>query len=207
MKIYTRTGDKGETSLFGGKRVSKNSLRIEAIGAIDELNSIIGEVIAEIQNSRQRRGSPKAAKFKVPASRQGGQSYNAKLKGELEKIQNDLFEVGSMLASPGIRNQESGVRNLEKRVDQFEQLIDEMTKQLPELRNFILPGGGVAGARLHFARSIARRAERRIVALAKKEKITSEILIYFNRLSDLLFTMARFVNHKEKQKETIWNKT
>lgn len=180
MKIYTRTGDKGTTSLFGGTRVSKSSLRVEAYGTVDELNSVIGVVIAESQN------------------------YNSKVKSELERIQYDLFDIGAGLASPGIKNQESRIKNLEKRVVEFEKFIDEMTKELPELRNFILSGGGKAGSLLHVARTVCRRAERRIVALAKKEHVARDVLIYFNRLSDLVFTMARYINMKEKKVETIW---
>ncbi len=190
LKIYTKTGDKGETSLFGGKRVSKSSLRIEAIGLVDELNSAIGVAIAEIQNS----------KFKI-------QNYKSKVKSELENIQQDLFEIGSLLANLGIKNQEFRIKNLERRVNSFERTIDELTEKLPELRNFILPGGGRAGSLLHLARSVCRRAERRIVQLAKKESVEPLILQYFNRLSDLLFTMARFVNYQEKKKEIIWIKS
>ena len=201
MKIYTKTGDKGETSLFGGKRVSKSSLRVEAYGTVDELNSAIGVAIAQVQSS----------KFKV-------QSYSLKLKIELEKIQSDLLEIGSILAKPlsfwgaqrlqnhGEDAGQASMTVLKERVEEFEKSIDEMTKMLPELRNFILPGGGVVGSQIHFARTICRRAERRIVELAKKETVDRGILIYFNRLSDLLFTFGRFANHKENQKETVWKK-
>ncbi len=191
MKIYTKTGDKGETSLFGGKRVSKASLRVEAYGTVDELNSAIGVAIAQ---------------FSIFNFQFSNKSQITNLKRQLIEIQNDLLEIGSALASPGIKNQESRIKNLGKRVEELERLIDEMTKELPELRNFILPGGGVVGSHIHFARTICRRAERRIVELSKKEQVDKGILIYFNRLSDLLFTMARFVNHKEKQKEVIWTK-
>ncbi|MBI2430881.1 MAG: cob(I)yrinic acid a,c-diamide adenosyltransferase [Candidatus Levybacteria bacterium] len=172
MKIYTKTGDKGETSLFGGKRVSKASLRVEAYGTVDELNSAIGVVLAKMENK------------------------------ELSNIQNDLFLIGTMLANPKAKI----VTGLQKRVEEFETLIDRMTSKLPELRNFILPGGGTTGSLLHVARTVCRRAERRVVALSQKEKVDRAILMYFNRLSDLLFTMARYVNHKEKKKEVIWTK-
>jgi len=184
MKIYTRTGDKGQTSLFGGKRVSKASERVDTYGTVDELNSAIGVVIAQMLHGRWQMGD---------------------VKNELEAIQHDLFAIGSYLASPGNKNQEAGISKLGKRVEFFESRIDAMTKELPELRNFILPGGGVAGAQLHMTRTICRRTERRIIRLTKKEKIDNGVIIYFNRLSDLLFTMARFVNHKEKKKETIWS--
>ena len=177
-KIYTRTGDKGKTSLFGGKRVPKSDLRVEILGTIDELNSMIGVAIAEVQ------------------------SYSLKLKVELIKIQNDLLDVGSALASP----QGEALQGLKKRIKEFEELIDLMTAQMPKLSNFILPGGGKAGAMLHLARAVCRRAERRAAELNNKQKIDNNVIIYFNRLSDLLFTMARFANFKEKKKEIIWRK-
>ena len=176
MAIYTRTGDRGTTSLMNGQRVSKAHLRVETYGSIDELNSAIGVVLAEVQ------------------------SYSSKLKAELVRIQSDLFEIGSALANPKAK----GLNYLEKRVKEFEKLIDYMTQKLPPLVNFILPGGGKAGSLLHLARAISRRVERKIVALNTKEKTDKNIIIYVNRLSDLLFTMARFANFKEKKKETIW---
>ncbi len=179
LKIYTKTGDKGTTSLFGGKRVLKSSARVETYGTVDELNSTIGVAIAQ------------SAKRKT---------QSAKIKTELIKIQNDLLLIGSTLANPLAKPLEK----LDKRVEDFEKLIDELTAKLPELRNFILPGGGVAGAMLHLSRTICRRAERRIVDLSQTESVDTHILTYFNRLSDVLFTLARYVNYKEKQKETIW---
>lgn len=187
MKIYTKTGDKGQTSLFGGKRVSKASIRVEAYGTVDELNSAIGIAIAVAQTQR--------SKVKT-------QKYKLKLKSELIDVQNDLLNIGSILASP----ESKGSLGLEERVAQFEQLIDEMTSELPTLRNFILPGGSILGAQLHLVRTIARRAERRIIDLSQKESIDTEIIMYFNRLSDLLFTMARWINFKSRQKEQLWKK-
>mgnify|MGYP001614976520 CR=1 FL=1 len=190
IKIYTRTGDKGQTSLFGGKRVSKSDLRVEAYGTVDELNSAIGMATARINDE------------------------GLMMKDKLVKIQHDLFTIGSILASPSTKRYPSAslrastldAKRLKKRVEKFEKFIDEMTLKLPELQNFILPGGGKAGSLLHFARTICRRAERRIVELSKKEKVDPSILAYLNRLSDLLFTMARFVNYKEGKKEVIWKK-
>lgn len=195
MAIYTRTGDKGTTGLLSGKRVSKADLRVEIIGTIDELNSAIGVAIAEIQSSRLRRGFV-------------GQ---AKLKNELIKIQNDLLDISSALANSTTNYQLQPTTYLIKRVKAFEELMDEMTNQLPPLKNFILPGGGKAGAMLHLARAICRRLERRVVALGDKRQAISNkqktsLIIYFNRLSDLLFTMARFANFKEKKQERIWVK-
>jgi len=211
MPIYTRTGDKGQTSLFNGQRVSKADLRVEAYGTVDELNSVIGVVLAGTQNSKLKT-----------------QNYNSKLKSELVLIQNDLFEIGSSLArvedtsevaegllgggrSPRRSPRSSGatirgIGYLSNRVEDFEKEIDKMTEQMPVLSNFILPGGGKIGAMLHFARTVARRAERKVVALDGREKVDKNIIMYLNRLSDLLFTMARFLNYKEKQKEIIWIK-
>ena len=180
MPIYTRTGDKGQTSLFNKQRVFKFHIRVEAYGTVDELNSAIGLVIAKVSKAK-----------KV-----------SKVSKELIKIQNDLLEIGSTLANPSAEP----LVYLNKRVTEFEKFIDEMTGQMPVLKNFILPGGGKGGSFLQFARTVSRRAERRVVELADKEDIDSNIVIYMNRLSDLLFTMARFVNFKEKQKETIWTK-
>lgn len=179
MSIYTKFGDKGKTSLYGGKTVSKGSIRVEAYGNLDELNSFLGVVLFTLKDKN--------------------------IKAELIKIQNDLFEIGSSIASTATnKHKELGVY-LKKRVEEFEDSIDSLTVKLPNLENFILPGGSTAGSSLHFARTITRRAERRLVVLAEKEKILSEVLIYLNRLSDLLFTYARFINYKEKQKEIKWN--
>lgn len=176
MAIYTRTGDQGKTSLLNGQRVSKSDLRIEVCGTVDELNSMIGVVLS--------------SKYQVLS-----------IKRELIKIQSDLLGIGSKLASQG-----ETLQGLSKRVEKFENLISEMTEQMPVLKNFILPGGGKTGAMLHLSRAICRRLERKIVALNNQEKIDSNILVYFNRLSDLLFTMARFANFREKKKEIIWRK-
>jgi len=187
--IYTRTGDKGQTSLFNGQRVSKADLRVEAYGTIDELNSAIGVVVAEISNI-------------IPIK--SGQISN--IDKELIIIQNDLFEIGSALANLATSHQQLAVRALKDRVKDFENSIDKMTESLPALSNFILPGGGKTGAVLHFARTVARRAERKVASLDEKEKVDNSVIMYLNRLSDLLFTMARFVNYREKQNEIVWKK-
>jgi cob(I)alamin adenosyltransferase len=174
-KIYTRIGDGGTTFLFSGKKVSKSDLRVEVYGAVDELNSLTGVVLS--------------SKYQISS-----------IKKELIEIQNDLLDISSVLTSPKSKS----LSFLEKRVREFEDFIDQMTAQMPKLNNFILPGGGKTGATLHFARAVCRRAERKIVALSDKERIDNNIIIYFNRLSDLLFTMARFTNFKEKKKEIIW---
>lgn len=178
MPIYTRTGDKGKTSLFDGTRVFKSDKRVETYGTIDELNSTIGAAIAHLT------------------------AKNHIVKKELEKIQHDLLDIGSALATP----HPMPVVGLENRPKEFEAVIDTMTGKMPELKAFILPGGGKAGSLLHVARTIARRAERQLVALMQKETVDNTIVVYLNRLSDLLFTMARFVNHTEDKKEIMWIK-
>lgn len=194
-KIYTKTGDKGKTSLFNGQRISKADLRVDAYGTVDELNSAIGVVIAELLMIKDK---------------------GLMIKKELVKIQNDLLDIGSVLANL----QGKALRSLQKRVKKFEDLIDQMTAKMPPLKNFILPGGGKTGALLHLARAICRRAERKIVELSNKDpsasfvsaqdkgsgQVNGNIIIYLNRLSDLLFTMARFANFKEKKKEIIWKR-
>ncbi len=174
MPIYTRTGDKGTTSLFSGKRVSKDSLVMQVIGSMDELNAVLGLASTRVKNR--------------------------KVKEEIDKIQNDLFVIGATFANP----KSSLSIDSKARTKDFEILIDSMTKKLPRLFNFILPGGAEAGATLHLARTVCRRAERQIVTLSKKEKVNSSVLIYINRLSDLLFTMARFINLQNKKKENVW---
>jgi len=176
MPIYTRTGDRGKTSLFGGKRVLKSNSRVDVYGTIDELNSLVGIVVASVGKR------------------------HAKLVLDLESIQHDLFDIGSYLANP----QAESIKRLERRVNEFEESIDQMTLKIPELHNFILPGGGKTGSSLHQTRTVCRRVERRLVAFMQDEEVDEWVVKYINRLSDLLFTMARFVNYKEKKKETIW---
>lgn len=195
IKIYTKTGDKGQTGLYGGSRVSKSSLRIEAIGSIDELNALIGVVIAQAISNKQQ-----ATRFRS-------------IKKELEKIPHDLYEIGALLATPKDTHVRKGQvmhkklpLYLKKRTDELEKYINSVAEKLPLLIAFILPGGGTVGSSLHHARTVCRRAERRVVALAKKESVVPEILIYLNRLSDVMFTMARFANLKDKHKEILWNK-
>lgn len=178
MPIYTRTGDKGKTSLFDGSRVLKSHPRVETYGTIDELNSTIGAALAHLTAN------------KTP------------LKKELANIQHDLLAIGSALATPD----PLPVIGLEKRAKEFEKLIDTMTAKMPPLKEFILPGGGKAGSFLHIARTITRRAERQLVTLIQKEEVDQAIVVYLNRLSDLFFTMARYVNHVDKKKEITWIK-
>jgi cob(I)alamin adenosyltransferase len=184
MPIYTRTGDTGKTSLFDGTRVLKSDKRVDTYGTIDELNSVIGAALSFFPRIKNQELRIK------------------ELKKELEKVQHDLFDIGSALATP----HPMPVEGLENRPKEFETLIDTLTKKMPEITYFILPGGGKAGSFLHICRTITRRAERQLVALMQKEKVDTEIVIYLNRLSDLLFTMARYVNYVEKKKEIKWIK-
>lgn len=178
MKIYTKTGDAGETSLFGGGRAPKSHLRVEAYGTIDEVNSAIGVARA------------------AGASQQGDEW--------LEQAQSQLFHLGSDLATPLDAKVEWITRVSEAEVNWLESTIDRMSRELAPLRNFILPGGAPAAAQLQLTRAICRRAERRIVALAAVEDISQLVLPYVNRLSDWLFTLARYENMKAGEAETKW---
>lgn len=182
MPIYTRTGDKGKTSLFSGKRVWKYDARVEAYGTVDELNSFLGLVTSELRKSRK--------------------SYQKYLLQLITGIQGALFHIGASLANP--KSRVLGV-DLRERTFFFEEKIDEMTEELPALSNFILPGGGRLGALFHVVRSVSRRAERKLVVVSQEEQIDKKIPPYINRLSDLLFTMARFANFKEGKKEIVWS--
>ncbi|HEY8468782.1 MAG TPA: cob(I)yrinic acid a,c-diamide adenosyltransferase [Longimicrobiales bacterium] len=180
-RIYTRTGDRGETGLLGGGRVPKAHPRVEAYGAVDELNSVIGWALVLQQDAEVRR--------------------------KLGSIQPDLFTLGAHLAAPpatGRRRRPVLPELGADRVAELERWIDEADAELPELHAFILPGGSPAGAALHVARTVCRRAERRVVALAEHEHVAEEIIIYLNRLSDLLFMLARLANHRAGAAETLW---
>jgi len=192
-KIYTKTGDLGITSLFGGKRLSKNDTRVEAYGTVDELNSLLGMIIADLNYSSS-------------ASREASSNKNSpqgRIIKKLLRVQEELFALGTDLASPD--DLKTKVPRAKKPfITRLEQEIDSWDKNLPKLRNFILPSGSPIGSKLHLARSIARRAERSIAALSQTEKINRNTQIYINRLSDWLFVLARYVNKLENQKENIW---
>ncbi len=183
-KLYTRTGDRGQTGLFGGRRVPKHHPRVTAYGTLDELNSALG-----LAASFLRRRS---------------------LVALLESIQNELFDIGAELASerPVRRASRTSVTyQLEAaKTRRLEGLIDEYDARVPPLRTFILPSGTPAGAGLHLARTICRRAEREAVALARTEPVNPEILAYLNRLCDLLFVLARYVNKTARRRELPWRK-
>lgn len=177
MKIYTRKGDSGDTGLLGGSRVSKAHARIEAYGTVDELNSSLGI----IRDSIAIEG----------------------LDNALIGIQHQLFSIGSILASEGKSKIELPTISQEE-VSLLEQEMDRMDAELPELRNFILPGGSLAASHCHMARCICRRAERRVVSLRELAEVDEIIVHYLNRLSDYLFVLARFVTLKMGGKETAW---
>lgn len=172
--LYTRAGDGGETSLFGGQRVPKDHPRVAAYGALDELNSCLGVAIAFL---RQRR-----------------------VAALLREVQSDLFQLGAELASPG----SDRFRLPAQRVGELERLIDRYDARLAPLKSFVLPGGAPAAALLHLARTLCRRAEREAVALSRREEVSPQVLAYLNRLSDLLFVLARYVNRAEGRQETPW---
>jgi cob(I)alamin adenosyltransferase len=178
MRIYTKTGDKGETSLFGGQRVPKDTLRIEAYGTVDELNSMIGIVLADMP-------PPEVTRI-------------------LTEVQATLFVLGADLATP--RSVAAGrVRRIGQRdVRTLEKHIDRVETQLTTLRTFILPGGSPAGAQLHLARTICRRAERIVVRVSRSEDIGEKITTFLNRLSDLLFVLARLTNRAAVIPEIRW---
>ena len=179
VKIYTKTGDKGETSLFDKSRVSKADPRVDAYGDVDELNACLG--------------AARAARL------------DADLTGVLEQIQSELFAVGARLADPSSRIAErvEKVVVTDAEVTQLELMIDRLDAQLPPLRHFILPGGSQAGALLHLARTVCRRAERRVVGLGAGA-VDPVVIVYLNRLSDLLFVMARVANHRAGTTEVEW---
>ncbi len=181
MRIYTRTGDRGETHLFGGVRVPKDHPRVEAYGTVDELNSILGLVRA-----------------KLPAG---------DLQTLLTRVQSTLFQIGAELATarPDDAKLTAHLPRVEpEQVTELERWIDRLDTELVPLRAFILPGGSEVAALLHVARTVARRAERRVVALSRTESLNPEILRYLNRLSDLLFVAARWLNKQAGTEEIPW---
>ena len=177
MKIYTKTGDGGDTSLFDNTRVSKADSRVDAYGEVDELNACLG------------------------AARASG--VGSDVAAELELIQKDLFALGARLADPSARIAQRVTKAAitAEAVERLERLIDRIETKTPSLRSFILPGGSLGGALLHLARTVCRRAERRVIAL---EDVDPILVVYLNRLSDLLFVMARAVNYRAGEPEVEW---
>lgn len=180
MKIYTRTGDEGETGLVDGSRVGKDSVRVSAYGDVDELNAVLGVVLAH--------------------------SSDAPLGHLLRGIQRDLFALGAQLADPKDRvaARKAKVRVVPEHVAILEQAIDQRESDLPPLTAFILPGGSPLGAFLHLARTVCRRAERSVVALSRQQNVDPVLIVYLNRLSDLLFVLARHENHRLSKHEDRW---
>ncbi len=178
MKIYTKFGDTGETALYGGTRIPKDALQIEAIGTVDELNAYIGYAETFIEDTD--------------------------ISDLLECIQNQLFSLGADLATPVSHTKSSEMRISANFTIEMEKAIDTFSDELPPLTNFILPGGGAAGAVLHVARAVCRRSERCVVRLTREVDVNPEIVRFLNRLSDLLFVLARVVNHRSQMPEPIW---
>src|SRR5438132_10144773 len=179
-KVYTKTGDDGRTGLGGGQRVEKDSPRIEAYGTVDELNSQIGVALAS--------------------------GLCELLANALGSIQNDLFHLGSDRCTLEPDNQRRPVPRIEQRhVAALEKIIDRLSEELPPLENFVLPGGCPGAAQLHVARTVCRRAERLVVALARLESVGAQTVPYLNRLSDALFVMARYENRKKQVPDILWD--
>ncbi|HEU4343990.1 MAG TPA: cob(I)yrinic acid a,c-diamide adenosyltransferase [Candidatus Binatia bacterium] len=187
-RVYTRTGDRGETGLVGGKRVPKDSARIDAYGTIDELNSIVG--LARVFNEE----------------RIAQNEAHRRLDLILRQIQDELFDLGSELATPADFFKEGMYRVGDREVKKIEQLIDECQKELATLKSFILPGGGRVGAYLHQCRTVCRRAERDILRLSRIEELGESPLKYVNRLSDLFFVLSRWIAKRTGDKEYLWQR-
>lgn len=185
MKIYTRTGDRGDTGLFGGGRVPKDDARVEAYGAVDELNAVLGLAIARLREDDEQQ-----------------------IAARLETVQADLFSLGAHLATPSAEHGGRATAHLpdlpDRRVAEMEGWIDEAEAELEPLKVFILPGGGESAARLHHARTVCRRAERRVITLARDVRLDDLVIVYLNRLSDLLFTLARLANRRAGTDDVPW---
>lgn len=181
MKIYTKTGDKGDTGLIDGSRISKSDLRIIAYGVVDEANSHIGLIISNIEKN----------------------SIFDDVKKILLNVQQDLFVIGAELANPNTLKDDNILVKTEM-ISTIEKYIDKFESELAPLSNFILPGGSIESSLLHICRTVVRRAEISAVALAKEQKINQEILTYLNRISDLFFVLARVTNKRQKQNDIPW---
>ena len=187
-KVYTRTGDKGFTKLVGGKKVAKDTARIEAYGTIDELNSVLGLVRVFNDDLKDRQ----------PAAQRLDEIFR--------RLQNELFDLGSELATPPDFSYEGMFKVGEDEVKTLEKLIDELQKDLAPLNSFILPGGGKVSGFLHQARTVCRRAERAILRLSREEEIGPGPLQYVNRLSDLFFVLSRWVSKNLGEPEYLWER-
>jgi cob(I)alamin adenosyltransferase len=187
-RVYTRTGDTGETALVGGRRVPKDSPRIEAYGTVDELNAVIG--LARVFNAERRKSGRR----------------HRWLDEVLRRLQNELFDLGSELATPADAAYEGMFRVGAEQVTALERLMDECQKELTPLKSFVLPGGVLVGGFLHQARTVCRRAERRVLELSRVEEIGEWPLKYVNRLSDLLFVLSRWVGKHLGETEYLWQR-
>ncbi|HYA29189.1 MAG TPA: cob(I)yrinic acid a,c-diamide adenosyltransferase [Acidobacteriota bacterium] len=187
-KVYTRTGDRGETGLVGGKRVAKDSLRVDAYGTVDELNSIVG--LARVFNEE---------------SLDAGEAHRF-LDGVLCQIQDELFDLGSELATPPEFFKPGMYRVADEEVKRLEKLMDRCQKDIAPLKSFVLPGGGRIGAYLHQCRTVCRRAERDILRLSRSEEVNPTLIKYVNRLSDLFFVLARWISKQMGEQEYLWQR-
>jgi cob(I)alamin adenosyltransferase len=185
-RVYTRQGDQGETALAGGQRVPKDSVRIEAYGAVDELNSFVGVARATV------------------AEMEDEEPHFTVLAGILLRVQHELFNLGSILATLPEDVHPKQARITETEVKQLETEMDRMNEELPPLRSFVLPGGSRLNAELHVCRTVCRRAERAAVELARAENIPPEAVRYLNRLSDAMFVWSRWASHVAGAPETLW---
>ncbi len=186
-KVYTRAGDKGETSLVGGRRVPKDSQRIVAYGAIDELNSILG-VVRAVAAERKRSAA------------------TVELVEALARLQNELFDLGSELATPPDGEYEGMWKVSDAEVKELERRIDGCQEILEPLQSFVLPGGGLLGAFLHQARTVCRRAEIEILRLSRAEPVNANAIRYVNRLSDFLFVLSRWIARRSGEPEVLWER-
>lgn len=185
VKIYTKTGDKGKTSLVGGFRVNKSDLRLDAYGTVDELNSRISLLISLLKEVEDQ--------------------FSSEVFKQLNLIQNELFIVGADLAAPLNEKRTENIQRIEEESTiRLETEIDIMANDLMPIKNFILPGGSKISANIHIARTVCRRAERMVVKLSDHASVNEQTIIYLNRLSDWLFTLARYVNKTLNIEDTIW---
>jgi len=181
-RVYTKTGDQGDTALIGGDRVSKASLRIECYGTVDEVNATIGLVRTALEQS----------------------AAGPRLLPVISRIQNELFNLGSQLATPDPGQRAQMPPIAERHVTALETLMDELNEDLPALKSFVLPGGGWASSYFHLARTVCRRAERLVVALARTEDVDALSVQYLNRLSDAFFVMGRWAAKTDARAEPVW---
>ncbi len=200
MPIYTGGGDDGTTSLFGGERVSKHALRMELIGTIDEMSATLGMAVVHLRDEETANAASDRARSSTGSPTQNGASALAAL---VQRIQSELFIMGADVATPHEPRAYTIPRITPEHAATLEAAIDAADSELAPLTDFVLPGGTPASAALHFARAVCRRAERIAVALAQEEPLSKPILIYLNRLSDLLFTLARLANHQAGTKDVL----